>query len=60
MHREFVDSKTGKPVDARDQVKDYETGRSDYFTFEPDEIACKPGLNIAAASARSLCDEGRV
>jgi DNA end-binding protein Ku len=39
VHREFVDSETGKPVEAKDQVKGYETGRGDYLTFEPDEIA---------------------
>jgi DNA end-binding protein Ku len=39
VHREFVDSETGKPVEAKDQVKGYETGQGDYITFEPDEIA---------------------
>jgi DNA end-binding protein Ku len=39
VHREFVDSETGRPVEAKDQVKGYETGRGDYLTFEPDEIA---------------------
>jgi DNA end-binding protein Ku len=39
MHREFVDSETGKPVEAKDQVKGYETGAGDYIAFEPEEIA---------------------
>src|SRR6266850_2513071 len=39
VHREFVDSETGERVDGKDQVKGYETGRGDYITFEPDEIA---------------------
>lgn len=39
VHREFVDSETGKPVEAKDQVKGYETGAGDYIAFEPEEIA---------------------
>ena len=39
VHREFVDSETGERVEAKDQVKGYETGRGDYITFERDEIA---------------------
>jgi DNA end-binding protein Ku len=34
-----VDSETGERVEAKDQVKGYETGRGDYITFERDEIA---------------------
>jgi len=30
VHREFVDSETGKPVEGKDQVKGYETGRGDW------------------------------
>jgi len=39
LHREFVDSDTGKPVEADDQVKGYETGQGDYVMLEPEEIA---------------------
>jgi DNA end-binding protein Ku len=39
IHRQFVDSETGKPVEAADQVKGYETGKQDYVIVEPDEIA---------------------
>lgn len=39
VHREFVDEKTGKPVQAKNQVKGYETDAGDYVTFEPEEIA---------------------
>src|SRR5881227_910049 len=39
VHREFVDSEIGESVEAKDQIKGYETGRGDYITFEPDEIA---------------------
>ncbi len=38
VHREFIDSETGKPVEAKEQVKGYETGASDYIAFEPEEI----------------------
>lgn len=38
VHRQFVDSETGKPVEHEDQIKGYETGRGDYIPFEPDEI----------------------
>jgi DNA end-binding protein Ku len=39
IHRKFVDSETGAPVEAADQVKGYETDRGRYVTIEPDEIA---------------------
>jgi DNA end-binding protein Ku len=39
VHREFVDAETGERVDAKDQVKGYETESGDYIAFEPDEIA---------------------
>lgn len=49
LHRELVDSETGKSVAL--EVKDYATGRGDFLIFEPDETACKPGLN----NANSVC-----
>lgn len=39
LHREFIDSKTGKPVGKEDQVKGYETGENDYIVLQPEEIA---------------------
>lgn len=39
VHRQFVDSETGKPVDREDQVKGYEVARGDYVVLEPDEVA---------------------
>jgi DNA end-binding protein Ku len=39
VHREFVDSETGRPVAARDQIKGYEIGKSEYVELEPEEIA---------------------
>jgi DNA end-binding protein Ku len=39
VHRRFVDSKTGKPVEAADQAKGYETDAHRYVLIEPDEIA---------------------
>ena len=39
VHRRFIDSKTGRPVDAADQVKGYETDARRYAMIEPDEIA---------------------
>jgi DNA end-binding protein Ku len=39
VHRQFVDSDTGKPVEKDDQVKGYETGAGDYVVLEPDEVA---------------------
>jgi DNA end-binding protein Ku len=38
VHREFVDAETGKPVEAKEQVKGYETSAGDYIPFEPEEI----------------------
>jgi DNA end-binding protein Ku len=39
IHRQFVDSQTGKPVDAADQTKGYETANHQYVMVEPEEIA---------------------
>lgn len=39
LHRTFVDSETGAPVDSNDQVKGYEIDKNDYVVLEPDEIA---------------------
>ena len=39
VHREFVDSDTGKVVEREDQVKGYEIGDHDYIVLEPEEIA---------------------
>ena len=39
VHREFVDSETGRPVAAKDQIKGYEIGKGDYVELEPEEIA---------------------
>jgi DNA end-binding protein Ku len=38
VHREFVDAETGEAVEAKEQVKGYETGAGDYIPFEPEEI----------------------
>jgi DNA end-binding protein Ku len=39
VHRQFVDSESGKAVEKDDQVKGYETGAGDYVVLEPDEVA---------------------
>jgi DNA end-binding protein Ku len=39
VHRQFVDSDTGKPVDKDDQVKGHELGSGEYVVLEPEEIA---------------------
>lgn len=39
LHREFIDSETGKVVEREDQVKGYETGENDYIALDPEEIA---------------------
>jgi DNA end-binding protein Ku len=39
VHRQFVDSETGKPVERDDQVKGYENGSGDYVVLEPEEVS---------------------
>lgn len=39
VHRQFVDSQTGKPVEREDQAKGYETEQGHYVVLEPEEIA---------------------
>ncbi|RUU46848.1 Ku protein [Mesorhizobium sp. M6A.T.Ce.TU.002.03.1.1] len=39
VHRAFVDSDSGKPVEKDDQVKGYEISSGDYVVLEPDEVA---------------------
>jgi DNA end-binding protein Ku len=39
VHRQFVDTETGKTVETVDQTKGYETADHQYIIVEPDEIA---------------------
>jgi DNA end-binding protein Ku len=39
VHRQFVDSETGKPVEAEDQAKGYETAQNRFVLVDPEEIA---------------------
>lgn len=39
VRRQYVDEDTGKPVEAEDQVKGYETSGGKLVTLEPEEIA---------------------
>ena len=39
VHRQFIDSETGKPVEKDDQVKGYETSKGEYVILEPQEVA---------------------
>ena len=39
LHREFVDSETGKVVERDDQVKGYEAGENDYIVLDAEEVA---------------------
>ena len=39
VHREFVDSETGNPVDKDDQVKGYELSEGEHIILQPEEIA---------------------
>ena len=39
VRRPYVDEDTGKPVEAEDQVKGYETSGGKLVTLEPEEIA---------------------
>jgi len=39
VKREFIDSETGRPVNADDQVKGYEVDDGRYVVLEPEEIA---------------------
>ena len=39
VHRQLIDSETGKPVDREDQVKGYQVEKDDYVVLEPEEIS---------------------
>lgn len=39
VHRVYLDSETGKPVEREDQVKGYEVGADDYVVLKPEEVA---------------------
>lgn len=39
VHRRYVDSETGKPVERDEQTKGYEIGTDEYVVLEPEEIA---------------------
>ena len=62
LHREFVDSETGKVVEREDQVKGYEAGENDYIALDPEEIAAAvpesdKTLEIEAFIARDDIDD---
>lgn len=38
VHRQYVDSKTGKPVDEKDEIKGYEIGEGEFVHVEESEI----------------------
>lgn len=59
VHREFVDSATGRPVDKDDQVKGYEVDRDEYVLLEPDEVAAAipDSDKTLAISAFIACEE---
>ena len=62
VHRQFVDSNTGKPVEKEDQVKGYELGSGDYVVLEPDEVAAAvpesdKTLSVSAFIGRSDVDD---
>jgi DNA end-binding protein Ku len=39
VHRQFIDSSTGKPVEREDQTKGYEVSGGEYIVLEPEEVA---------------------
>ena len=39
LHREFVDSRTGKVVEREDQAKGYEAGENDFIVLDAEEVA---------------------
>jgi DNA end-binding protein Ku len=59
VHRQFVDSQTGKPVEREDQVKGYERSNGHYVILEPDEVAAAvpDGDKTLAISAFIACSD---
>lgn len=39
VHRIFIDSETGKPVEREDQTKGFEIENSEYVMIDPEEVA---------------------
>jgi len=59
LHRQFVDSETGKEVARGDQVKGYETSHNDYVILGQDEIAAAVPQSDKTLSIDSFipCDQ---
>ena len=59
VHRQFVDSETGKPVEAANQIKGYETSKGEYILLEPAEIAAAvpESDKTLAVQAFITCDD---
>jgi len=62
VHRQYVDERTDKPVEAADQVKGYETGNGQYVVLDPKEVAAAipesdKTLNVEAFIGCSDVDE---
>lgn len=58
LRRRFVDSSTGKPVEAEDQVKGYEVAQDEFVVLEPEEVAAAVPDNDKTLSVQSFipCD----
>ncbi|MDY0885238.1 Ku protein [Dongia soli] len=59
VHRQFIDSETGDPVEREDQVKGYGVGDDDYVILEPEEItAAVPASDkTLSVDAFIACDD---
>lgn len=59
VHRQLVDSETGKPVGREDQVKGYQVEKDDYVVLEPEEISATIPVSNKALEIETFigCDE---
>ena len=59
VHREFVDAETGERVEAKEQVKGYETGPGDYIASSPRRSPRQCPTPTRRSTLRPSCHAGR-
>ncbi len=60
VHRQYIDSDTGEPVEREDQVKGYEIASGEHVVLEPDEVAEAVPESDKTIKVEAFVDSGEI
>lgn len=60
VHRQYIDSDTGEPVEREDQVKGYEIASGEHVVLEPDEVAAAVPESDKTIKVEAFVDSGEI